>query len=97
MVQFLPFLQRWILKGGTAILDQGIFSGAIFILNLLLARWLAPSLYAAFAVAFIGFHNAIILEPMNVLGSTTHHLPIEKWIARFFETVKDYLGFYKGL
>jgi O-antigen/teichoic acid export membrane protein len=59
-------------------LDQGLFSGAGFLVNLLLARWLAPDSYGAFAVAFAGFlftygfHNALLLEPMSVFGPSRH-------------------------
>ncbi|MCL5263722.1 MAG: oligosaccharide flippase family protein [Chloroflexi bacterium] len=62
------------MKAGFSVLDQGIVSGANFILNVLLARWLSPAEYGAFAVAFSiflflsGFHNALILEPSAVLG-----------------------------
>lgn len=44
-------------------------------LNILLARWLTPEDYGAFAVAFAvflflsGFHNALILDPMAVSGA----------------------------
>ena len=30
----------WIQKGGLTVLDQGLFSGANFLVNILLARWL---------------------------------------------------------
>lgn len=57
-----------------SVLDQGLMSGANFALNLLLARWLPLAEYGAFSVAFAiflvlaGFHNALLLEPMSVLG-----------------------------
>ncbi len=55
--------------------DQGLFSGANFLMNLLLARWLEPSAYGSFSVAFnaflllAGFHGALVLEPMSVRGA----------------------------
>jgi O-antigen/teichoic acid export membrane protein len=64
-----------------AILDQGAYSGSNFILNILLARWLTQGDYGAFSVAFTvvlflsGFHNAIQLEPMSVIGPS--HYPGE--------------------
>jgi O-antigen/teichoic acid export membrane protein len=45
---------RWGLKGGMAIVDQGIFSGSNFVLYILLARWLAPDDYGAYALGFAG-------------------------------------------
>ena len=35
-------LSRWARKGSLAVLDQGLFSGANFLVNILLARWLEP-------------------------------------------------------
>ena len=49
-------------------------SGSNFVLSILLARWLAPYQYGAYAVAFsiflflVQFHQAAILEPMSVFG-----------------------------
>ncbi|GIX47763.1 MAG: hypothetical protein KatS3mg131_1974 [Candidatus Tectimicrobiota bacterium] len=63
-------LVRWARKGGLAVLDQGLFSGANFLVNILLARWLPPEEYGAFAVALsvfyllAGFHTAVLTEPM---------------------------------
>jgi O-antigen/teichoic acid export membrane protein len=59
-------------------MDQGLSSGAGFVLNLFLARWLDREAYGAFAVAFatllflFGFHTALLLEPMSVVGPSTH-------------------------
>ena len=64
----------WVGKGSLAILDQGLFASSNFLLNVLLARWLAPADYGAFALAFsvfllLGvFHNAILTGPMLVFG-----------------------------
>ncbi len=71
-------MRSWGTRGGMAILDQGIFSGSNFILNILLARWLTQEDYGAFSVAFAvvlflsGFHNAIQLEPMSVIGPSDY-------------------------
>jgi O-antigen/teichoic acid export membrane protein len=61
-----------------SLVDQGLTSGAGFGVNLLLARWMAPNVYGAFAVAFAGllfasgFHNVLLLEPLTVLGPSRH-------------------------
>jgi len=71
-------LRVWGARAVFSLLDQGLFSGAGFLVNLLLARWLAPDSYGAFAVAFAaflftyGFHNALLLEPMSVFGPSRH-------------------------
>jgi O-antigen/teichoic acid export membrane protein len=57
-----------------SIIDQATSSTANFVMNVLLARWLAPADYGSFSVSwsfclvFTAFHNAIILEPMSVVG-----------------------------
>jgi O-antigen/teichoic acid export membrane protein len=71
-------MRKWGVQGGTSILDQGVLSGTNFVINILLARWLSPAGYGAFAVAFAlflflsGFHNAVILEPMSVFGPAAY-------------------------
>lgn len=78
---------RWAGKGSGAVLDQGLFSGASFLVNILLARWLAPEEYGAFAVALsiyyflMGFHTAVLTEPMMVFGA-----------GKYREQFKKYLG-----
>lgn len=60
--------------GAAAVLDQGLFTGANFVLSVLLARWLSPAQYGAFAIAFTVVlflrtaHTALIVEPMLVYG-----------------------------
>jgi O-antigen/teichoic acid export membrane protein len=64
----------WVGKGSLAITDQGLFASSNFLLNVLLARWLAPADYGAFALAYsvlllIGvFHTALLTAPMLVFG-----------------------------
>lgn len=71
-------LRVWGIRSGISILDQGLTSGAGFLLNLFLARWLTGDGYGAFAVTFAtllfvaGFHNVLLLEPMSVLGPSSY-------------------------
>jgi O-antigen/teichoic acid export membrane protein len=64
----------WLAKGSLAVVDQGLISGSNFWIGILLARWLAPEAYGAYALAFSiflfisGFHSSLILEPMSVFG-----------------------------
>ena len=66
--------KKWIERGAWAIADQGLFALANVLLNVLLARWLTPVEYGAFAVGyslflFIGaFHTALLTEPLLVFG-----------------------------
>src|SRR4051812_17840854 len=75
----LPRLLRvWGLRSILSIIDQGLTASVSFGVNVLLARWMPPDVYGAFAVAFAGFlfvsgfHNAVLLEPLTVLGPARH-------------------------
>ena len=77
---------RWADRGAWAVVDQGLFASSNFVLNLLLARWLAPAEYGAFALAFAvflllsGLHFAFLSDPMLVFGA-----------SRFASAPQDYL------
>ncbi len=79
-------LKNWGIRGGLSVLDHGLQSLANFILSVLLARWLLPSQYGVYSIAFAVYqfvyqaHNALILEPMSVLGP-----------ARMYHRLADYL------
>lgn len=68
----------WVGKGSLAVLDQGLISGSNFLIGILLARWLVPEQYGAYALAFsiflflAGFHSALLLEPMSVFGPASY-------------------------
>jgi O-antigen/teichoic acid export membrane protein len=77
----------WIKRGSFTIVDQALFSGANFLINILLARYLEPSQYGAFALVFslfllIGtFHTAIFTEPMMVFGAGKYRDKFENYIG----------------
>ena len=58
--------------------DQGLISGSNFLIGVLLARWLAPPQFGAYAVAFSLFlsvamvHQALLLEPQRVFGPSLY-------------------------
>jgi O-antigen/teichoic acid export membrane protein len=72
--KFIP----WVTKGGLAILDYGLFSVSNFLLGVLLARWMAPEQYGAYALAFSIFilvtflYQALVLEPLSVFSGTAY-------------------------
>ena len=78
---------KWGSRAGFSIADQGLISGANFAVNILLARWLAPEGYGAFAVAFSififvsGFHNAMVLEPMSVIGPSNYRDVVGRYLG----------------
>jgi O-antigen/teichoic acid export membrane protein len=87
LVPTLRTLLGWSAKGGLAVTDQALFAGAQFALNILLARWLSPGGYGAFAVAYAVFglasavYSAILLEPMTVFGSGKHYEKRKSYLA----------------
>jgi O-antigen/teichoic acid export membrane protein len=72
MLALLP----WARKGGLAVLDQALISGSNFVISVLLARWLMPDQYGAYAVAFGIYvmltlvYQSLVLEPMGVFGGS---------------------------
>ena len=66
----------WLVKSVCAIGEQGMIAGSNFLLNVLVARWLTPEQYGAYAIAFavyillISLYQALILEPMSVLSAS---------------------------
>jgi O-antigen/teichoic acid export membrane protein len=69
---------RWATKGGLAILDQGLISGSNFLIGILLARWLMPEAYGAFALAFSVFlllsyvYQSFLAEPQAVFSGSAY-------------------------
>ena len=87
VVQWGTIIKRWLSKGFWAVSDQGFFATSNFVLNILLARWLAPQEYGAFSVTFAIFlfvgsvHSAIFAEPLLVFGS-----------GKYKERLPEYMG-----
>jgi O-antigen/teichoic acid export membrane protein len=69
---------RWVTKGGLAIVDQGLISGSNFLIGILLARWLMPEAYGAFALAFSVFlllsyvYQSFLAEPQAVFSGSAY-------------------------
>ena len=78
LARFQQKVIPWAMKGGLALLDQGIFSGSNFVISILLARWMSAEQYGMYADAFavflflLNFHQALLLEPMLVFGSSAY-------------------------
>jgi O-antigen/teichoic acid export membrane protein len=84
----LPSWRPWVSKGSLAVLDQGLISGSNFLIAILLARWLAPEAYGAYALAFslflfvAGFHSALLIEPMNVFGPGSYGKCLRAYVGK---------------
>lgn len=78
---------RWIIRGGFAIADQGLFAATNFALNIVLARWLSAEAYGTFALVYaililLGLaYTGMFIEPMMIFASGKY---------------KDKLSFYFG-
>ena len=65
-------------KGIFALLSQALISGSNFMISIFLARWLAPGQYGSYTLVvsifffLSGFHNALLIEPMGVLGPSAY-------------------------
>src|SRR5579863_8501001 len=79
-------LVSWGSKGGLAVLDQALISGSNFVVSILLARWLMPDQYGAYAVAFGIYimlslvYQSLVLEPMGVFGGSTYRHNIRGYL-----------------
>src|SRR5580700_7190975 len=68
--------RKWFAKGGLAVVDYGLISGSNFLLGVLLARWLTPREYGAYALSFSFFilagflYQSLLLEPLSVFSGT---------------------------
>jgi O-antigen/teichoic acid export membrane protein len=75
MKYFIGLLRRWGIKIGTSITDQGVLSGANFLLNVFLIRWFAPDEYGIFAITLSiflfssTFHHAFVFDPVSIIGA----------------------------
>src|SRR5208283_280682 len=84
--------RRWGIRWSSALADPGATLSAGLLVSLLLARWLPAQEYGAFALAFALFlflsvlHNALVLEPMSVMGPgsyqpmLTDYLEAQIWV-----------------
>jgi len=81
-------MKGWMLKGGLSILDQALSSGGNFLLSVLLARWFNIGEYGlyAFAAAFLSLfyqvQNALIMEPMSVIGPSKYSDSVYAYLSQ---------------
>ena len=81
-------LGEWVLKGGLSILDLVIYSGSMFLVSVLLARWMSVENYGIFALAmvmttlFYQVQNSLILEPMSVIGPSKYPKSLSQYLSR---------------
>jgi O-antigen/teichoic acid export membrane protein len=80
--------RQWLSKGFWAVTDQGLFALTNFTVSVLLGRWLSPTDFGAFAVAFSVLllmgtvHTALLTEPMLVLGPSRYQEHTAAYVRR---------------
>lgn len=71
-------VRTWGIRSAASLIDQAFTSGVGLVASIVLARWMSPADYGAFAVAFAAylfltvFHTALLLEPTSVIGPARH-------------------------
>jgi len=74
-------------QGLLAVLDQGLFSSANYIVVMLSAKWMSEMNYGAFSIAFalsifiFVLYNALIIEPLLVFSAGRYSLQRYKYFA----------------
>ena len=80
-------LVRLLRKGTLAVTDQALFSGANFLVSMLLARRLAPNEYGAYSLAYAWFllfaalHQALLIEPMMIFGAGKYFDRFQRYLT----------------
>jgi O-antigen/teichoic acid export membrane protein len=83
-------LGRWLRMGSFSVLDQGIYAGSTFVASILLARWLSPHQFGAFAIAFallsllVTLHAAVLTEPLGVYGAGAYSDRFRSYLRHVF-------------
>lgn len=86
--KFMKRYGKWAQKITGAVGDQIIFAVSNFFINVLLARWMTPTEFGAFVVAYSwlllpqNFYEAILIEPMVIFGS-----------GKYSKMLRSYMGY----
>lgn len=78
---------RWVRLGSWAVADQVLFGTSNFALGVLLARWMVPSEFGAFAIAQSAFllfgicHVALLSEPMLVFATSRYRGEFSRYLG----------------
>ncbi len=82
-----PRARFWMTRGSLAVLDEGMIAGSNFLIGILLARWLVPDQYGAYALSYsiylalAAFYRALILEPIAVFGPSFRTSERKKYLG----------------
>jgi len=73
-------------KAFLTVTDQALFSGANFVANILLARWLTADGYGAYSLAyavflfFLAAYMAVMIEPMVIFGAGRYDCALGQYL-----------------
>ena len=78
---------RWTRRIGATFIDQALFAGTNFLLNILLAIWMTPEEYGAFVLAYAWFllvlsiYDAVLSEPMGIFGAGKYAATFQRYLG----------------
>ena len=87
LMRFFATHIPWAGKIGGAVVEQGLFAGTNFIIDIFLARLMAPEAFGAYVVVDTWFllcqnlHEAFLTEPVAILGSGKYDHVFKKYLA----------------
>lgn len=85
-------LADWTQRLGGAAMEQAVFAGSNFLLNIYLARELGSEGYGAFAFAYAWFllvlnlYDAFVIEPMAIFGAKTYYDSLDLYLGFLFSS-----------
>jgi len=78
--------RSFVSKAFLTVTDQALFSGANFVANILLARWLTADGYGAYSLAyavflfFLAAYMAVMIEPMVIFGAGRYDCALGQYL-----------------
>lgn len=85
-------VRNWIGRAALSVLDQAMVGVGQLALHVILARSFAPAEYGLFALAYSifvflsGFHVAVLLDPMSILGPAKHRDHLGSYVRLLIRT-----------
>lgn len=80
----------WTTRISGALVDQALFSGSNFVINVALANWMFEDEYGAFVVVYSWFlllqnlYEAVMVEPMSIYGAGKHAHRFRQYLGYLF-------------
>jgi O-antigen/teichoic acid export membrane protein len=75
---------------GLAVVEQGTFAGSLFLITLVLARWMSAEAFGAFTVGYViyllfqNLFEAVVTEPLGIFGAGRYRDLLKAYVGRVF-------------